>query len=51
MLVKAVNSSNDLEKAAAEGGEGIKAARETRQLISSVRGHFSERRAVLKKIQ
>ena len=51
MLVKAVNSSNDLEKAAAEDGEGIKAARETRQLISSVRGHFSERRAVLKKIQ
>jgi hypothetical protein len=51
MLVKAVNRSNDLEKAAAEDGEGIKAARETRQLISSVRGHFSERRAVLKKIQ
>jgi len=51
LLVKAVNRSNDLEKAAAEEGDAIKAARETRQLVSSVRGHFSERRAVLKGIQ
>jgi len=51
MLVKAVNRSNDLEKAAAEGGDVIKALRETRQLVSSVRGHFSERRSVLKNIQ
>jgi hypothetical protein len=51
LLVKAVNLSNDLEKAAAEGGDAMLAARETRQLVSSVRGHFSERRAVLKKIQ
>lgn len=50
MLVKAVNRSNDLEKAAAGGGEAIQAARETRQLVSSVRGHFSERRSVLRKI-
>jgi len=51
ILVKAVNRSNDLEKAAAEDGEVMKAVRETRQLVSSVRGHFSERRAVLKKIK
>ena len=51
ILVKAVNRSNDLEKAAAEEGEVMKAVRETRQLVSSVRGHFSERRAVLKKIK
>ena len=51
LLVKAVNRSNDLEKAAAEGGDAMKAVRETRQLVSSVRGHFSERRAVLKGIQ
>ena len=51
LLVKAVNRSNDLEKAAAEGGDAMKAVRETRQMVSSVRGHFSERRAVLKGIQ
>ena len=51
MLVKAVNRSNDLEKTAAEEGDVMKAVRATRQLVSSVRGHFSERRAVLKKIQ
>ena len=51
ILVKAVNRSNDLEKAAAEEGEVMKAVRETRQLVSSVRGHFSERRAVLKNIK
>ena len=51
MLVKAVNRSNDLEQAAAVEGDVMKAVRETRQLVSSVRGHFSERRAVLKKIQ
>ena len=51
LLVKAVNRSNDLEKAAAEEGDVMKAVRETRQLVSSVRGHFSERRAVLRKIQ
>jgi hypothetical protein len=51
LLVKAVNRSNDLEKVAAEEGDVMKAVRETRQIVSSVRGHFSERRAVLKKIQ
>ena len=51
ILVKAVNRSNDLEKAAAENGDAMQAVKETRQLVSSVRGHFSERRAVLKKIQ
>ena len=51
ILVKAVNSSNDLEKAAAENGDVMQAVKETRQLVSSVRGHFSERRAVLKKIK
>lgn len=50
MLVKAVNRSNDLEAAAAAGEGALQAARETRQLVSSVRGHFSERRAVLRKI-
>jgi hypothetical protein len=50
ILVKAVNRSNDLEKAAAENGDAMQAVRETRQLVTSVRGHFSERRAVLKKI-
>jgi hypothetical protein len=51
LLVKAVNRSNDLEKVAAEEGNVMKAVRETRQLVSSVRGHFSERRSVLRKIQ
>ena len=51
LLVKAVNRSNDLEKVAAEEGDVMKAVRETRQLVTSVRGHSSERRAVLKKIQ
>ncbi|MDP6899274.1 MAG: hypothetical protein QGF94_00355 [Candidatus Thalassarchaeaceae archaeon] len=51
ILVKAVNRSNDLEKAVAEGEDGVSEVRSTRQLISSVRGHFSERRAVLRKIK
>ena len=51
ILVKAVNRSNDLEKAAAENGDAMQAVKETRQLVTSVRGHFSERRAVLKKIK
>jgi len=50
MIGKAVNRSNDLEQAAAEDEEPITIARKTRQLISSVRGHFSERRSVLRKI-
>jgi len=51
ILVKAVNLSNDLEKASAEGDNAVQVARSTRQLVSSVRGHFSERRAVLRKIK
>ena len=51
ILVKAVNMSNDLEKASAEGGDTVQLVRSTRQLVSSVRGHFSERRAVLRKIK
>ena len=51
LLVKAVNRSNDLEKSAAAGEDcAVQDARETRQLVSSVRGHFSERRSVLRKI-
>ena len=34
ILVKAVNRSNDLEKAAAEEGDAMKAVRETRQMVS-----------------
>ncbi len=51
ILVKAVNLSNDLEKDSAEGGDAVQTARNTRQLVSSVRGHFSERRAVLREIK
>jgi hypothetical protein len=53
MVSKAVNVSNDLEDAHAKG-EGAEAciqlARSTQQLVSSCRGHFSERRAVLKRL-
>ena len=49
LLIKAVNQSNELEQAV--GNEAVmRAIHETRQLDSSVRGHFSERRAVLKGI-
>ena len=51
ILVKAVNQSNDLEKAVVDGEDAISEVRFTKQLISSVRGHFSERRAVLRKIK
>jgi len=53
MLVKAVNQSNELEKehAASNSKATITAAKECRQIVSSVRGHFSERRAVLRKIK
>ena len=50
LLVKAVNQSNRLERATGEKAQ-MEAIQETRQLISSVRGHFSERRAVLKGIK
>ena len=50
LLIKAVNQSNELEQT--DGDEGLmKSIHETRQLVSSVRGHFSERRAVLKGIK
>ena len=50
LLIKAVNQSNELEQTV--GDEGLmKSIHETRQLVSSVRGHFSERRAVLKGIK
>ncbi len=53
MLVKAVNQSNELEKehAASNTEAAITAAKECRQLVSSVRGHFSERRSVLRRIK
>ena len=50
LLVKAVNQSNRLERATSEKAQ-MAAIQETRQLVSSVRGHFSERRAVLKGIK
>ena len=52
MLRKAVNSSNDLEKvhAEADGGEALEAVRKCQQLVSSCRGHFSERNGVLRGI-
>ena len=50
LLNKAVNQSNKLEQATGEKAQ-MEAIQDTRQLVSSVRGHFSERRAVLKGIK
>ncbi len=52
MVRKAVNASNDMEKVHAEanGGATVEAVRKCQQLVSSCRGHFSERNGVLRGI-
>ena len=52
MVRKAVNASNDMEKVHAEanGGATVEAVRKCHQLVSSCRGHFSERNGVLRGI-
>jgi hypothetical protein len=50
MVTKAVNSSNEMEKTFAEDGECLEELLRCQQLVSSCRGHFSERSKVLRKI-